>query len=399
LSRNKLKFRKSFANNTQGLILQVVRDNAPISRSGIVNMTSLDHAATSRAVNLLIQRGIITQEPFSDTTGPRRKKGLNLNPNHGYCLAIGYDSFGIEGVIFNTAYKQVCGERKNIRFAEMAKAEKIETIKNFATDFQKKKPAAFTNCLGMAIIDPGIIDEKNGVALMSSTMEHWENTPIVSILQKVFNMPVKLLNTSMAIIRAVDRIELKGLPENFIYIEYSDGIGCGLKVNGAYMAGENNLAGELGHLRVTDEQVPCGCGGFGCLEAVAALPALVKNAEESLTENSDSLLNDYKKLTGMDVLDAASKGDRLASHIVDSAFESLARAVAGLVNVINPGLLVFDSTIAKAGEEAIATLKRSLQKNILASHQQNLEIKISSLEAFLGPLGGAAAVMDECLQT
>jgi glucokinase len=134
------------------------------------------------------------------------------------------------------------------------------------------------------------------------------------------------------------------------------------------------------------------------LESVAALPAIANNAKTVLKKDTDSILNSISNITGISVLRAAAKGDRLASHIVDDAFEHISRAIAGIVNVVNPELIVFGSIIGKAGEHAFSALIRSLQKNILETHWNNLKIHICKIDSFLGPLGGAACVLDECLE-
>ncbi|MFH1614522.1 MAG: ROK family transcriptional regulator [Planctomycetota bacterium] len=396
LSTNKLKICKIAANGTQATILKVVRDNSPISRSGIVSHSGLPHAAVSRSVGMLLERGIVTESTLADTNGPRRKRGIMLNPEYGYCLAAEYGPSRIEGVIFNTAYGQVLNSVKEVPLGPMRQAEKIHHIKSFIEELRKQAPAD-GQCLGLGIIDPGIVSEQRGMALVSSTMADWHNVPIVQILEDHFSLPVMLLNTSMSKIRAVDRFEVKGASDNLIYVEYGEGIGCGLKLEGNYITGQSCLAGELGHLRVTDKAVPCQCGGLGCLESVSALPALAREAQEALRQSSRGLLTKLDQIDGSAVLNAASDGDRLASHIVDEAFDYLARAVAGLVNIVNPEIVVFDNMIGKAGDEAVNALMRSLSKNILTSHWESLEARISTIKSHIGALGGAAAVLDHCL--
>jgi predicted NBD/HSP70 family sugar kinase len=218
------------------------------------------------------------------------------------------------------------------------------------------------------------------------------------MIEDKFSLPVILTNTSMAKIHAIDRLEVEGNPNNLMYIEYGEGIGCGLKLAGNYITGQHYLAGELGHVRVTDKPISCRCGGIGCLESVAALPAITNNAISAIKENTNSILNSSTNITGISVLEAASKGDRLASHIVDEAFDYLGRAVAGIVNIVNPEIIVFDNIISKAGEQAVATLIRSLQKNTLSTHWKDIKTHICKIDSFIGTLGGAATVLDECLE-
>lgn len=396
---DKIRFHKIPHNDTQAAILQAIRDNNHISRSRIVDLTSLTHAVVSRAVALLLEKNAITELRLADKNGPRRKNGISLNPQLGYCLAIEYGPSAIEGVIVDTAYNQISAKNQKIPLDSYPQEEKIKHIIAFTEGLIKSAPQTNGQCLGLAVIDPGVIDEKRNIALMSSIMQNWQNVPIVDIFQKYFRLPVMLLNTSIAKLRAVDRVELNGASRNIAYIEYGEGISCGLKLEGNYIYGHTQLAGELGHLRVTDKPIPCRCGGMGCLESVAAFSALARNARESLKQNSRSILSKIDHLDGLAVLTAAAAGDRLASHIVDEAFDYLGRAIAGIINIFNPEIVILEHNISLAGPEAFASLMRSLSKNSLLSHWKTIDARISKLNSYIGALGGATAVIDHCLQS
>jgi len=398
LSIDKLELNKISSNGTQSLILQIVRDNSPISRSGIVSKTGQPHAAVSRSTAAMIEKGILTEDGARDTAGPRKKRGLQLNADYGHVLSVEYGPDGFEGIVMNCAYQSIVQTSQQCDLTTAPQHEKIHQLKLFVEQLKIKSKTAKGVCLGIAVVDPGIVDDINGVSVMATTLDDWHNVPIAGIMEKDFKMPVKLLSTGNAKVRAVDRLELNNSIANFIYIEYGKGIACGMKLNGTYISGHGNLAGELGHLRITDTPTPCSCGGAGCLEVAASLRALVRIAKSSSPQTSSSLAHN-SNITGMDVLKAAAQHDRLASRIVDEAFEKLGIAVAGLVNILSPKMVLFDNVIGQAGTDAVAVLLRTLQKSVLISHQQQLETKICSIESHLGALGGAAAILDDCITT
>ncbi|MBN2375075.1 MAG: ROK family protein [Sedimentisphaerales bacterium] len=398
MSSNILTLRKLSQNGTQTSILQTVRDFTSISRSGIVQKTHLPHAATSRAVAALLQNNTVIETKLADTSGPRRKRGISLNPEKGFCIAVEYSAIGLEAIALNTAYQKIAENKASIDLKNLPQNEKILKIISFLEKFKNSISLSDEKCLGIAIVDPGIIDTDQRISIYCSTLENWENVPLANLIEMKFAIPVTLINTSMAKIRALDRLEIQGSHDNLMYIEYGNGIGCGLKLAGNYISGQNNLAGELGHIRVTDKPVCCRCGGIGCLEAVAALPALKNHAISIINESTDSVLNKKNKISGLAVLEATAYGDRLASHIIDEAFDYLARAVAAIANVVNPEIIVFDWLIGTAGNQAVSTLMRSLQKNILSTHWNNTKICISKIDSFIGPLGGAANIIDKALE-
>jgi N-acetylglucosamine repressor len=397
LSTDKLKFPRLPANGTQATILQTVRDNDPISRSGIVSRTGQTHAAVSRSAAILLSKQILVEDSSADTTGPRKKRGLRLNPDYGYVLTVEYGPDGVEGVAMNLAYTPIITVTQTHNLAPMPREKKLEIIGETIEELCRQTKNSPGRCLGIAAVDPGIVDDATGVSIQATTIEHWKNVPVVEILEKQFHLPVRLLSTGMTKIRAVDRLELNNKISNVLYIEYGKGIACGIKLNGHYISGQSDLAGELGHIRVTDERISCNCGGMGCLEACASLSSLERQASQELMEqNGESAPN--RPMSGLEVLQAAAQHDRFASRIVDEAFEKLGVAVAGLVNVLNPQVVLFDNLIENAGPEATAFLFRTLQKNILISHQNQLKIKICSLKSHVGALGGAAAILDGMLK-
>ena len=396
LSIDKLKLCKLAANGTQATVLQTVRDNSPISRTGIVSLTGQPHAAVSRSTAILLSKNILAEDGGTDTKGPRRKRGLRLNPNYGYVIGIEYGPDGIETVAMNTAYQPIAKSVKTIDLANCDQNEILELVCTAVKSLQKDVKIPAAQCLGIAAVDPGLIDDDAGISVLATTMERWNNVPVVTTLEEHLKLPVLLLGSSTAKILAVDRLELNNSIANLLYIEYGQGIACGMKLNNTYISGQGHLAGELGHLQISNSQAVCRCGGVGCLEAAASLAAIAKTAVAGIESNNSSL-SQKRELTGMDVLRAAAQHDKLASRIVDEAFERLGAAVGGIVNILSPKMVLFDSIINEAGSEAVAVLMRSLQKTVLASHQRQIEIRISSLTSHIGALGGAAAILDACL--
>ncbi len=165
-----------------------------------------------------------------------------------------------------------------------------------------------------------------------------------------------------------------------IIIEYQSGISCGIKLQGSYITGRSHLAGEFGHLKVTDQLIPCRCGAVGCLEAVAALPALTKKLQDIIQEIPGDRSQYPDKFDGTHILRSAAEGNRPAQRIVEEAFGYLGNAVGGLVNLLAP--------------EAVAILVQSARKSILPAHIKQTDIRISQLQPTIAALGGAVALLD-----
>jgi glucokinase len=233
---------------------------------------------------------------------------------------------------------------------------------------------------------------------MCSLLDHWTDVPLGSILEKKLKLPVMLFGSNLVLIRTIDRLELKNQVPNLLYIEYHSGISCGIKLNGQYLTGRSHLAGEFGHLKVTERPVPCRCGAMGCLEAVAALPALAKKLSDVQNEIPGAAGSHKPPQDGLAVLTAAAHGDRLATRVVHEAFAYLGSAVGGLINLLAPDRVVFDYRIGLAGEEAFNHLRFAARQSMLPTHLDHVQLSISTLQRPITALGGAVALLDALIE-
>jgi predicted NBD/HSP70 family sugar kinase len=393
MSIRKIKTGKIAQNGSESTILNVIRDFSPVSRSVISEKTALPVSAVSKLTSRLLERRVIIEEPLADTRGIRRKRGFCLNPAQGHVISVQYKSSSITLTAVDTAYNIIRQDTSSGDIRSLSKTARLQFLitetRNFFTAISSSGP-----CLGIVLVEPGVIDEDSGKVLMCSILDDWEDVPLREVFQENFSLPVTLVGDGLAAIRAVDMVETGQKAENLIYIQYGDGISCGMKLCGKYVYGKRKFAGELGHCTVTRQPIPCRCGATGCLEAVAALPALEKNARNSLAEISDSILSRQSSFTGIDVLLAAAKGDRLASRIVDEAFVYLGTAVSCLVNVLAPDLVIFEHSIGLAGPNAVTTLFQAVRKSVIPSHLVGIDMRVSTYNKNLSSFGGAVIAVD-----
>lgn len=394
MSSVKLRVPKIANCRSQSVLLKIIRDHGTISRSRLVEHSDQPLAAISRTVSRLMDDGIVHEIPMGDATGPRRKRALCLNPQLGHCLSIHYGPDEIVVAAIDTAYGMIAECEQRLSLRSLGRDEKIRALIEFIKQFRASLPASVGKCLAMAVVDPGVIDEANGVILMSSILEHWTQVPIVEVMEKEFGLPVLLTSTSTAGIRAVDRFELKNAFPNFVYVEYHSGIACGIKLQGNYVIGRSHLAGEFGHIKATDQPIPCRCGSIGCLEAVAALPALAKKFQDMLSSMPGGGPDDLQNIDGIDVLRRAAAGDRLAERIVEEAYVYLGSAIGGLVNLLAPEVVMLDHRIGLAGNEAVTVLLQAVRRNMLTVHAKDTELRISQLTPNITARGGAVELLD-----
>lgn len=394
-----LKLNKLVNNRIPSEILGCIRKWGPISRARLAENCGVSRPAITRTVTALLHQELLVETSLSDANGPRRKDGLILNPEAGFCIAVSYTAEGITAILMDTSYTIVAETSRWANLQPLTEQERLDTIFECIDEILPEAQNLKGKCLGLAVADPGVIDNEKGIVKWSSILQHWHNVPIVEIFQKRFQLPVILLNGSSSYIRAIDRLEMREKSDNMLYVQFGTGIGCCFKLGGIYVTGNAMLAGEFGHWKVTDQPIQCRCGGIGCLEALAALPAIANNARIALNNGSESVLGDRESFDGFDVLDAAAKGDRLSFRVVCEAFDHLGQAIGGLINTLAPEVVLIEEVAGRAGSDAVASLFQSIKRNILPTHSEHLTLRISTVESQLARiacLGAAVTTLDTC---
>jgi len=213
--------------------------------------------------------------------------------------------------------------------------------------------------LGIGISVPGTVDAENGIIRDALNMR-LHDFPIRDILGKVFDLPIFIEHdTSTAALAEKFYGAGRGV-EDLIYIIVSTGIGAGLIVNHEVYRGATGLAGELGHVIVERDGQVCVCGKRGCLEAVAAVPAMLANAHNVLLRRKGS--SDANSISLVDLIEAAGQGDQLSLAIIQRAADYLAMAISIVVSILDIRLMVIGGEVVQMGELYFAPLRKSIEK-------------------------------------
>jgi predicted NBD/HSP70 family sugar kinase len=184
--------------------------------------------------------------------------------------------------------------------------------------------------------------------------------------------------------------------DNFAFIKVATGVGMGAVINGRIYRGATGIAGEIGHLSIDPNGIPCVCGLRGCLATLVGAPALVARARALLAEHPDGVLAGGE-LTVDSIEDAALAGDALALQLVREAADNLGRAVAGLLNLMNPSLVILGGGLARLGDVLLEPLRETIRHRTLISSLVACEIRTSELGGQATAVGAATFVLKAAL--
>lgn len=281
--------------------------------------------------------------------------------------------------------------------AEMGYEYTIGNITQCIKDLMTEAKIKTTDIEGIGFGFPGQIDCDNGIVRILPNIPGWIDVPIADIMQKEFNVPVKVDND----VRCAALAELNyGAGEgckNLICITVGTGIGSGLIVNGKLVRGASNAAGEIGHIKLSLGEGPiCGCGDTCCFEAYASGPAIVAMAKEYIAGGKSTkyreIAGSTEAITPAVVCQAAQEGDVVAKRIFTTMGEYLGIGLSGVVNLLNPEKIVVGGGVADAGELLFGPLRKTLTDRAMPIQGAAVEVVPAQLGNTAGIIGASLLI-------
>lgn len=218
----------------------------------------------------------------------------------------------------------------------------------------------------------GPLSSEEGIIYSPPNLPDWDGVPIVKLFNERYGVPVYLQNDANACALAEWRFGAGKGYNNMIFITFGTGMGAGLILDGKLYSGTNDMAGEVGHIRLA-ENGPIGYGKAGSFEGFCSgggIERLGKSViAEKLRKNEPQELckteEDLDKITAKSLAEAAKAGDKLAIEIYRICGEYLGRGLAVLVDILNPQAIVIGSIFERSSELLIPSMKKALEAEAL----------------------------------
>jgi N-acetylglucosamine repressor len=338
------------------LLLSEIWRTSSISRSDLRNATGLTLPSVTRLVRDLKAAGVIIETDKSESSGGRRPSLIRVNPDAG--VVIGLDLSGIElrGAILDATNQCLKVTRK--AFLGMQVQIIQDQVVQLCRELIADPVIGGRRVLGIGVSVPGTVDSEKGIIRDSSNFR-LQNFPIRDILEDLLGLPVFIEHDTLAAAVAEKFYGAARGVGDMVYIIVSMGIGAGLIARHSAYRGATDQAGELGHVVVERDGQVCVCGKRGCLEAVAAVPAMLSNARNVLSRQQGG---SQGPVSLDSLIGAAQQGDRLAQAIIERAADYLAMAISTMVSIVDIRLMIIGGEVVEMGELYFAPLRRSIQK-------------------------------------
>ncbi|MBR4287308.1 MAG: ROK family protein [Clostridia bacterium] len=245
---------------------------------------------------------------------------------------------------------------------------------------------------------PGSVNKDTGAIEFSNNLK-FHNVPAKDMLEERLKKPVYLENDANAAALGEAVAGCGHGVKDFVAVTLGTGVGSGIIIDGKIYRGSNFCGGEMGHMVINVDGIPCNCGRKGCWEKYASATALVAQAVEAMQNDKSSLLwqtcdGDLNKVEGKTIFEALDMGDATAKAVVDRYLYYVAIGLANVINALQPEAVCIGGGISGQGEKILKPIRELVKAERYSVYADK---QAAILPAALGNDAGiiGAALLDE----
>lgn len=372
----------------KSIILNTIKNNAPISRADTAQITGLNKGTVSSLVNELINEHIVYESGLGESSGGRRPMMLLFNNKAGFSIGIDLEVNYILGVVTDLFGNIVVEINEKLTVCDYD--EVLQVLKSVIEKLIYATPDSPYKIIGIGIGIPGLVNN-SGVILTAPNLG-WKNIKLKDEIEKTFNIPVYIENEANAGAYGEKNFGSKKDFKNIVYISAGIGIGAGIVLNGKLFTGSDGFSGEIGHSVIVADGKKCHCGNRGCWELYASEQALIEKAKNA---NIPEIKNEDISLEML--IDLAERGNEAVIHIFEEIAKYLGIGISNIANIFNPDKIIIGNRIAKAKKWIEQPIKDFVENHSIVYNQKNLSISFSELEIYSTVLGMSALTIENFL--
>jgi predicted NBD/HSP70 family sugar kinase len=377
-------------------VLELIWRERRISRAEIARQAGLSRSTVSEIVSTLLKTGLVAEVGAGPSSGGRRPIVLEFQDDACCILGVEMGATHVAVALTDLRGRVLAWQHQH----HPVRSDPVGTRKvigQLCAECLKGSYHDKTSLVGIGVALPSPVDPRNPERLSELVLPDWGGRSGLQPLSRRFGVPLFVDNdANLGALAEYWWGAGRGI-DNFAYIKVATGIGLGHVVEGKVYRGATGVAGEIGHLAIDPQGKPCLCGLRGCLATLVGAPALVERAEELLSKAPGSVLAG-KRLTIDVIEDAAIAGDPLALQVTREAAQYLGIAVAGLLNLTNPSVVVIGGELARLGELLLEPLREMVTRRTLVSSVAASEIYTSRLGPQSMAIGAATMVLKNALE-
>ena len=370
---------------TAGAVLRVIREAGSITRAELSRRTGLGRSTVAQRVDALLKHELVYEAGESASTGGRPPTALAFNDRSGVVLCADLGATHSRLAVCDLGAVPLAERASELDIASGPDAV-LDVVQAHFADLLAEAGRGHGNVQGIGIGVPGPVAFDRGEPTNPPIMPGWDGFSIPGWFADRYDAPV-LVDNDVNIMALGEHWTHWRDREHFLFVKVGTGIGCGIVAAGHIHRGAKGAAGDIGHIRLADQDVVCRCGNVGCLEAVSGGGALARRLAEEGVEAS----------TSRDVVRLVRAGNPLATHLVREAGRNLGQVLAGCVNFFNPGVIVIGGDLGQASEQLLAGVREVTFSRSLPLATEDLRVVPSRLGDRAGVIGAAIMAIENVL--
>ena len=378
----------------RNLVLNLIKNQGPISRTGLIRLSNLSAGTISNITNSLIADDIVQETGEGESRGGRRPVLLRLNHQAGFVIGLKLMEQAITIAVTNLDAKVIFHQVFPLNVdipsphPEHVLTAVIEAIEHALVASAVQRSRVVGIGIGMA----GVIDGERGICHYSPYFA-WREVDIARPIATHFDLPVYVEN-DVNTLTIVEKWFGYGRDiSNFIVVTIGRGIGTGIVVNGQFYRGAMGGAGEFGHITMLDGDPPTS------LEQLASDDAILHYAQEVAAKGSNSTLSSIENLSLEAVVKAADEGDLIAQNLLADAGRWLGIGISTLINILNPQLVIVGGEGVQAGKWRLEPMREAIHKHVFDGLADGLDIVIEPSGDKTWARGAASLVLGELFKS
>lgn len=381
-------------------VLQTIFWSVGVSRYELSHRLVYSKSKTNSLVASLLDLGLLDEIGLLNSNGGRRAETLQLSSGLGVllCVDLGATSLDLAVMKPDLTVLARIAEPLDVR---RGPGDVMSRVRVLMRQMLAQCGATPKQVIGIGVGVPGPIDFESGQLVNPPLMPNWDGFSIRDYLLEEYSAPV-FVDNDVNLMALGELWRLQRSLQNFLVIKVGTGIGCGIVCHGEVYRGANGSAGDVGHICVDTAGPRCHCGNLGCVETMAAGPAISRLATEAaLSGESDLLaacLAEKGVITPEDVGRASRNGDAAANRIIQHTGNLIGQMLASVVNFFNPSHVFIGGGITRVGPLFLASVRQSVYQRSLALSTRHLEIQYTPLAEQAGLVGAGVLAMQETLK-
>lgn len=376
-------------------VLRLIWEERRISRAEIARRTQLSRSTVSEVVSSLLPTGLVSEVGIGPSRGGRPPIVLEFHDEAASILGVEMGAAHV-AVALTDLRGRVLGWATRDHDVRSDPVGTRALVTELCRERMAGAPESAGPLVGIGIAVPSPVDPRHPERLSEIVLPAWGGRTGLESALAEFGVPVLLDNDANLGALAEGWWGAGRGVNDFAYVKIATGVGSGHVVGGKIYRGATGVAGEIGHLAIDPHGGPCMCGLRGCLTTFVGAQSLVARARALLSEYPRSALRGTK-LSIFNIEDAALDGDPLALRVVQEAAEYLGIAVAGLLNLMNPSMVILGGELARLGELLLAPLRETIRTRTLVSSLAVSEVRIGELGPRTIAVGASTLVLEAAL--